>query len=105
MNTPIGSEALQAAQDLARSFEDNGNKATLVGLGGAGVGVMTVNPELIPPSLVLAGLGRSFNEFGKKLDAGTSFLKSIQQDNSKPLNDFGIRAVTPDFTDPVPDRN
>ena len=99
LNTPAGSKGLEVAQNAARSFEDAGNKAALVGLAGAGL-----FPPFAPESLVLAGLGAAFGGFGEAGDAVTSFLKSIQRDNAKPLNDFGVRAATPDITDLVPDR-
>ena len=98
LNTPAGSKGLEVTQDLARSFEDAGKKAALVGLGGA-----VLFPPFAPESLALAGVGAAFGGFGKAGDAVTSFLKSIQQDNGKPLNDFGIGAATPDVTDLVPD--
>jgi hypothetical protein len=99
LNTPFGSDALQIAKTLSQGMEKYGPYAAQLGTAGAVGGAVTGNLPFATGSAGLAILGAAMDGLGHGLDAGTSFLQSVQQDNGQPLDDFKRRMETPGFYD------
>jgi hypothetical protein len=99
LNAPWASNTLKTVHDLSQSMERTGEFAAGLGAAGTIGGAVTLDPFLAAASAGLAGLGGGMDFLGQGVDAGTSFLESIQQDNSRPLQDFKQRMETPGFYD------
>jgi hypothetical protein len=98
LNTQAGNQILNVAEGLARGAEEHANHAAAVGATGALVGAATADPFVAGAGLGLLGLAGTMGLAGKVGDLGTSFLRSVQHDDSQPLRQ-SVPRMFPDFTD------